>query len=627
MPHAEADTENGVIVIDTEFRDKDRIKLIPGAHWDTRGKVWTTPLSWGSCSTLRGVFGDQLTIGPALTAWATNEITQRITPSTQLRGATEPVDHFDDRLLGFQDPGTLWLVTARQGLLGDDMGTGKTVQAIMACVRVEAMGGWPWPFIGIVPNSTKGSVQSGKGWAGEFATWAPHVHCIVINGSAKKRRDLLSEAKSLIAKGKPVAVIINWESVRLHSRLAPYGSIRLKRCPRHGGAKDGEEDAVPESKCEVHTRELNEIKWTTVVVDEAHRMKDPKSKQTRGIWAVQHQDSVWYRWAMTGTPIADHIGDLWPIMHGIAPEDYPTKTKYLDRYALMSWNSFGGLDIIGVRPDTKDEFFAVFDPRFRRMPKDLVLKHLPKKVRTLRHAEMSAKQAKAYKSMSQEMVSFDDDGNPIIATNNLTMNTRLLQFSSAFCEVNAEGDVRLSDPSSKLDELESLINDIGKPFVVCAESRQLIELACLRLEKRGVEYRKIVGGMTDDQREAAKADWIAGKATVFLFTIKAGGTGLDGLQGRADTIVFLQRSWSMLENKQAEDRVHRIGSEVHDSVNIIDVVAPGTVEEKQIARLYEKAERLEELVRDRAVLAAQGQDTSAYDAEITTIENTPLWAA
>jgi ATP-dependent helicase STH1/SNF2 len=578
---------------------------------------------------MRGVFGQDLTIGPDLVTWANQEMTNRITPSNQLRAETRRVDSFlGDKLLEFQDPGTLWLVTAQRGLLGDDMGTGKTVQVIAALLRVEALGGWPWPFIGIVPNSTKGSIKSGKGWAGEFAKWAPHVTVFVVTGSATKRRKLFEEAEKLIADGQPVAVIINWESVRLHSRLAGYGSIRLKRCPQHGGPKDGDDDAVPESKCEVHERELNRVPWTTVVVDEAHRMKDPKSKQTRGIWAVQHQDSVWYSWALTGTPIADHIGDLWPIMHGIAPEDYPTKTSYLDRYALMSWNDFGGLDIIGVRPDTRDEFFRILDPRFRRMPKELVLKYLPSKVRDVRYAEMSAKQERAYRSMEKDMVMFDDDGNAVISTNNLTTNTRLLQFSSAYCEVNEAGEVRLTDPSSKLDVLDGLLTDIAKPFVVCAESRQLIELACARLDKQGVPYRKIVGGMTDDQREAAKADWIAGKARVFLFTIKAGGTGLDGLQAQADTIVFLQRSWSMLENKQAEDRVHRIGSEVHgDHVHIIDVVSPGTVEEKQIMRLYEKAERLEELVRDRAVLAAQGQDTSAYDAEISTIENTPLWAA
>ena len=637
MPHAEALVDEELIVVDTEYRDRDRIKLVPGHRWNAAGKTWTFPLSWGSYQALWGVFSSDLTVGPALAGWLHTEYTTRIEPSLQLRDRIDGVPG-DERLLEFQKPGVRWLPTARHCVLGDEMGTGKTVQTIMALRYVEELGGWPWPFVGIVPNSTKGSERSPKGWFGEFKKWAPHVRCITISGSAAKRRKLFEEAADLTARGEPVAVIINWESARVHSRLAPYGSVRLNKCPKHGGAKedtpvlqkDGTTKMLPpvsEAKCESHPKELNTIPWRTVVVDEAHRMKDPKSKQTRAVWAVQHGDSVYYRWSLTGTPIADHLGDAWPIMHGVAPADYPTKTKYIDRYALMSWNAFGGLDIIGVRPDTKDEFFAILDPRFRRMPKALVLKFLPKKIRTQRLAEMSAKQAKAYHSMAKNMVSFDDEGNPVIATNNLVMNTRLLQFSSAFAEVDGEGNVRLADPSSKLDVLMELVDDIEKPFVVCAQSRQLIELACARLEKANVPYRKIVGGMTDDQREIAKADWIAGKARVFLFTIQAGGTGLDGLQYQADTIVFLQRSWSMLENKQAEDRIHRIGSEVHDSVTIIDVVAPDTVEEEQITRLYEKAERLEEIVRDREILAAAGNSTAHLDAEIATIETTPLWAA
>lgn len=638
MPHAEASVEDGLIIVDTEFRDKDRIKLVPGHRWDSKSKSWTFPLAWASCQSLRGVFGEELTVGPLLTSWVGNELETRINPSLALRMVIEGVDG-DPRLREFQKPGVQWLATARHCVLGDEMGTGKTVQVIMALMLIEQLGGWPWPAVFVVPNQTKGSDKSPKGWYGEFKTWAPHVRLIVIAGSAAARRKLFAEAEAAIAAGEPVAVIINWELARIHSKLAPYGSVRLKRCPKHGGPKEpipvmnkktGEQEMQPvikETQCEAHPKELNLIDWQTVVVDEAHKMKDPKSKQTRAVWAIQHASEPWYRWSLTGTVIADHPGDLWPIMHGVAPYDYPTKSAYTDRFCLMSWNAFGGLDVIGVRPDTKDEFFRILDPHFRRMTKAVVLKFLPQKVRHQRFAELTPKQMKAYNSMATSMVSFDDQGRPIIATNNLTMNLRLLQYSSASIEVNDEGKPRLTDPSGKLDVMMDLIDESEKPLVVCAQSRQLIELACLRLEKKNIPYEKIVGGLTNDQREVAKANWIAGKAKVFLFTIQAGGTGLDGLQGQADTIVFLQRSWSMLENKQAEDRVHRIGSEVHESVNVIDVIAPGTVEEGQIARLYEKAERLEEINRDREALAAQGLDTSALDAEVIAIETTPLWAA
>jgi SNF2 family DNA or RNA helicase len=221
-------------------------------------------------------------------------------------------------------------------------------------------------------------------------------------------------------------------------------------------------------------------------------------------------------------------------------------------------------------------------------------------------AEMSTKQAKAYGEIEHGMVTRLEDGSVVLATNNLTQNLRLIQFSSSYAEVDGEGHVLLTEPSNKLDVLDEIIDRSTKPIVVCAESRQLIMLAVARLEKRKqrIPYSLIVGGMTDDQREVAMTDFQGGRSRIMLFTIKAGGVSIT--LTAADTIVFLQRSWSMLENKQAEDRVHREGSQIHDSIHVIDIVTPNTVEETQIARLYEKMARLEEITRHKQTLWAAG---------------------
>jgi SNF2 family DNA or RNA helicase len=319
-------------------------------------------------------------------------------------------------------------------------------------------------------------------------------------------------------------------------------------------------------------------------------------------------------------------------MHGLAPEEYPRRTDYIDRYCFAAMDMFGMLNIVGLNPATKDEFFGFFDPRFRRMPKWMVLRFLPPKLRQRRYAEMGTKQLKAYQELSEGQITRLHDGSIIVATNNLTLNTRLLQFSSAYATVNEQGDVKLQEPSSKIDVLMEILEEMGdKPIVVCAESRQLIELAALRLEAhkpRPIPYSKIVGGMTDVERKQAQADFREGKSRVMLFTIKAGGVGLT--MTPADTICFLQRSWSMLENKQAEDRVHRIGSEVHESIHVVDIVAPGTVEESQILRLYEKFERLEEITRDRermAIAAAAGDQHAAYQLQLLEAEEQEILAS
>ena len=230
--------------------------------------------------------------------------------------------------------------------------------------------------------------------------------------------------------------------------------------------------------------------------------------------------------------------------------------------------------------------------------------------------------------MSDDMVTRTDSGEWIFASNNLTKNSRLLQFSSAYAEVDESGRVRLSEPSSKLDELMAIIEEMdGQPLVAVAESKQLIDLAQLRMEAAGITYRMITGDVSEAQRQVNIDDFQNGLAQVMLMTIKAGGAGIT--LTRAGVIVFLQRSWSMIDNIQCEGRVHRIGSEIHDKIVVIDMIAAGTVEEMQIPKLHEKAIRLQEIVRDREVLLANGNIDAVkmLDIEKESIELSPLWGS
>lgn len=599
MPTCERVEEE--IWVRTQLTDKDTIRLVPGANWRPKDHVWSVPLSWAACKTLRGVFGERLDVGPELGAWAWKEMDQRVNPSLALRLATDADCLKEYRstsgfsLFSYQRAGAEFLATARQALLADEMGTGKTIQTIMGLMFLDELGFKVFPALVVCPNSMKLT------WRAEFKEWWPDRVVTAVRGSANERRKQLTQ--------KSHVYVMNWESVLLHSRLAPYGSVSLKRCPEHGGS----DSKVTPARCEVHKKELNEIAFKTVVVDEAHRMKNPQAKQTRAVWAVGHQASVENRWALSGTPIANNPGDLWSIMHFCAPREYPTKTKFVDRFALLSWNAFGGMDIIGIRPDTKDEFYSILDPRMRRMPKSLVLPFLPPKVSIRRYAEMGPKQEKQYNMMTKELIARLDSG-LLLTTNPLAQLTRLIQFSSSCADVIETIDevtqavsvkVRLVSPSNKVTELLNLLDDLppDEPLVIMAMSRQLIMLANEALEANKIETRLIVGGMTEDQRFASVADFQSGRARVILCTIAAGGVGITLTKSR--TIVFLQRSFSMIDNRQATDRVHRIGSEIHESIRVIDIISPGTVEEKQLIMLRSKEERLEEILRDRDTLYAE----------------------
>lgn len=617
MPLAEISTEGPWITVATQWNEKEQIKAIPGSTWAATAKEWRLPLTFVACSQLKGRFPDTLRVGPQLTAWIWAEYERRVKPALEWRTRFEGNigDIIDPRLYGFQRDGVKWLIATESGLLGDEMGTGKTIQILAAMSRLENA----LPALVIAPNSVKAN------WAKEAATWLPQATPYVLTGTATVKAKLIAAA----AKDPTALVITNFESTHRLSRLAGFGSIRLLRCrecdPQHGA------EGLRASSCEVHPRPLNEIPFKTVIVDEAHRIKDPKAKQTRATWALSTGHSVVRRWALTGTPLANDPSDLWAIAHFYAPQEFPTKSKFVDLYCLLAWNVHGGLDIVGINPENKDEFYKIFDPRFRRMPKALVLSQLPPKIRQTRFVEMTPKQKKAYDEIESALATRLADGSVLVAKTNLSAQIRLLQLASSYCIVDrgetpddpSSWTVELAEPSPKLDEFMAILDELGdRPVVVAAEQRRLIELAAARLEKAGISYGLITGAIDAYDRQRALDDFQAGQIRVLLFTLKAGGTGLT--MTAADTMIRLQRSWSLIDNMQGEDRVHRIGSEKHEAINIIDIITEGTVEESQVLRLYDKQKRLEEITRDRATLIAAGKSIAHLDEEEQQIMNTFL---
>src|SRR5690349_5656741 len=560
--------ERGVYPLDdqldvqTSWNEKELIKSIPGSRWDPNRKIWTLPLTYPACSQLKGVFGNDARFGPEITQWIWNEYDRRVKPAMSLRERFEDPDgalHFDSRLYQFQTMGVAWLTTVGSALLGDEMGTGKTIQVLTALRMLdEEDESSVFPILVVCPNSVKFN------WAKEAKIWLPRATSYVLDGNATVKNQLIKEA----ATDPTALVIMNFESTYRLSRLAGFGSTRLRRCKECD--KNYGED-IKALACEVHPKALNLVPFQTVICDEAHRIKDPQAKQTRAVWAIGDAASVERRWALTGTPLANDPSDLWSIMRFVAPREYPTKSKFVDRYALKAWNNFGGLDVVGLNPTTKEEFYKVFDPRFRRMPKALVLSQLPPKIRQTRFVEMTPKQKKAYDDLERRLITRLDDGQVLVAKSNLSAQVRLLQLASSYATITVGEDpndvagwsVELCEPSPKLDELALVLDELGdRPCAVAAEQRRLIELAAKRLDKAKISYGLITGAVDTFDRQQALDDFQRGRIRVLLFTLKAGGTGLT--MTATDTLVRLQRSWSMIDNKQGEDRVHRIGSEKHE---------------------------------------------------------------
>jgi SNF2 family DNA or RNA helicase len=514
------------------------------------------------------------------------------------------------KLLDFQRPGVAFLVRNRRAILADPPGLGKTAQLIRTLQVLAEMGENPFPALVVCPNSLKSST-----WSFELAKWAPELTVQVIDGTATKRRKQLATEAAVY--------VINWEAVRLHSRLAGYGTISLS-----------EKEKAP--------KELNEIGFRTVIADEAHKAKDAKASQTRALWAVLQQAE--FRYLASGTP--GDVQDLWALLHAIEPEWFPAKTKYLDYFADTSVNHFGGLDVHGINPQTQEQYYRIIDPLMRRIPKEAALPQLPAKLPTaIRHTPMLPKQKKAYEQMREHLIA-NIDG-LLVAPNPLAQLMRLNQLASACAELEPvtrrewrerivytdeyyedhEGkrrrlpqtdddgnlvkekylyeypdfDVRLVAPSPKVDDLVDLLEETGdEPLVVAAVSRQLIELAAQRLERLNIPHGLVTGAQSGYERGQAVERFQDGRHRVILLTLGAGAEGLT--LTRASRMLFMQDSYRSIQNQQAEDRIYRIGSERHDSIQIIKQITPGTVEETKQDILATKALRMEEVVRDKSTL-------------------------
>lgn len=564
--------DSNTFKVDVGPRDTALCKQVPGMRagkLDVRaGDVeWTCPASWYHAIVLRSVFKDRLVYDDDVAVWGRDMAqreqsrlaTKRLNPES-LRPGFGP-DPYD-----FQCIGGAWL-GGHCSILADEMGLGKTIQALIALdlERINLLE--DDDALVVTTNSMKYK------WAEEAALWAPGWRSVVVvDGSADKRHKQIETAPA------GTLFIINWESLRLHTRQAGYGSIAL----------------TPVEKA---PKGFNLRNIQRVIADEAHRAKDPKSKQARSLWAVA-QGAI--SWALTGTPVANEPLDLWSMLHLMDPVVWASRSAFQDRY-VYGYQADWGFEPIGWREENKAELFRFVDQYMLRRSKAEVLADLPDKTYETRVIDMTPKQAKAYKEMRKEMM-VNIDGELLTTDNVLTKLLRLSQIASATPVLKDGAVVALEDPSNKVQALLEILSEGGdEPVAVFAMSRKLIDLAEQHLEKKGITSVRITGLEGPELRALHVRQFQEGAVRVALCTFGAGSEGIT--LTRAATSIFLQRPWSLVQSRQAEDRIHRIGQDA-DKVLIIDLISKGTVDAKVHEALVVKGEHLESVVRDRDRLAA-----------------------
>lgn len=464
---------------------------------------------------------------------------------------------------GYQVDGALMIAATGRALLFDDPGTGKTITTILGLVeRDRTTTELVFPVVCVVPASVVDP------WVEAWATWAPNWRAVAWRGDPKKRRLLAGTAD---------VYVTSYDTARMDAQA--------------GGP-------------------LIKLRPGAVVVDECHLIKSPHAMRSLASRRLAKQARAYV--ALSGTPITHHPGDLWPALEALEPRAWPSRERWVTRYCVTASGDYSER-VLGLEPAREPEFRAALVGQHRRVAKADVLAQLPPKVYSVRRVELPPAYRKAYDQMEAEMIAALPDGGELSVMSVLAQLTRLSQMASAATDVavtmepDASGELRehvkvtLKAPSWKVDALlEVLAERPGEPVVAFAPSRQLMMLAGAQAAAAGVAVGYVVGGQSMRERTETVEAFQKGKLGLLCATTGAGGVGLTLTAAR--TVVFLQRPWSLVEATQAEDRCHRIGSEIHDCIEVIDIVAADTLDTRVRAVLVDKAGQLAELLQDRRIV-------------------------
>ena len=275
--------------------------------------------------------------------------------------------------------------------------------------------------------------------------------------------------------------------------------------------------------------------------------------------------------------------------------------------------------MLGLKPATEPEFRLSLLGQHRRVAKADVLADLPPKVYSVRTVDLPPRWRKAYDDFESQMLAeLPDESGELSVMDVLTQFNLLTRLASSAADVEVSTAIdpdtgaekrhvhlSLKAPSWKIDALLEVLAERcgpngGERVVAFAPSAQLMKLAGAAAAAAGYRVGYVVGGQSSGERTRTVDSFQAGGLDLVCASTGAGGVGITLHAAR--TCVFLQRPWALVEALQAEDRLHRIGA-VHESIEIVDIVARNTIDSRVRAVLRERAGQLADLVQDPRLVA------------------------
>ncbi len=362
---------------------------------------------------------------------------------------------------------------------------------------------------------------------------------------------------------------------------------------------------------------LNRLVYTFCMVDEAHKIKNKDSQWTRHI---KRLNVLAGKHVMTGTGFVNSPDEIWSLFNFLDPKTYSSYGAFRRRYC-DEVDLGGYTQVVGVKRETRDEFRELVRSIGPRREMREVHKDIKEPIFSDREVDLNPTQRAMYEQLRAELFMLDQKGSTISSPNVLSLLNRLRQISIATPELQYEyfdekkqrrvTGVKLVEPSSKLDELEELLDELRwdeeskQKVVVFSQFKDPLFLLEERLKARNEKRRKegqreipylhMEAKHNDEQRYKMWHDeWPTDKHQVFMCTLDLGGESINLTPG--SYCVFLDRSWSPRANNQAIGRVYRPGQS--KAVEIIYINARNTTDQRLIATDARKTGWFKEIFGD-----------------------------
>ena len=443
------------------------------------------------------------------------------------------------QLRDYQYDGFNWLTRLAHwgagACLADDMGLGKTVQSL-ALILTRAADG---PTLILAPTSVSMT------WLNEATRFAPTLNT---------KRFGTGDRGDMLDKAGPFDLVV-----------CSYGLLQTE------------------------INRLKEVRWHTIIADEAQALKNPQTKRSQAAMSLQGD----FKMITTGTPIENHLGELWTLFRFINPGLLGSLNSFNKRFAVPIEN----------KQDThaRQHLKRLVQPFMLRRLKSEVLSELPPRTEITINVPLSHEETTFYEAVRRQAIdklANADNNQP--GQQQLRILAEIMRLRRACCNPKLV-DPGSNIPSAKLDAFGDIVAElVDNKHRALVFSQFVDHLKIIReyLDGQGIDYQYLDGSTSFKQREKAVNAFQNGEGDLFLISLKAGGSGLN--LTAADYVVHMDPWWNPAVEDQASDRAHRLGQK--RPVTIYRLVAENTIEQKIIALHAQK--------RDLADSLLEGSDMS-----------------